>query len=47
MKCTSRVPEPPPHRSIKKIAIAAYENKSMDFFFCAAGEVGMQVRREA
>lgn len=33
MKCTSRVPEPPPHRSIKKIAIAAYENKSMDFFF--------------
>ena len=33
MKCTSRVPEPPPHRSIKKIAIAAYENKSIDFFF--------------
>lgn len=33
MKCTSRVPEPPPHRTIKKIAIAAYENRSIDFFF--------------
>ena len=33
MKCTSRVPEPPPPRSIKKIAIAAYENRSIDFYF--------------
>ena len=33
MKCTSRVPEPPPYRTIKKIAIAAYENRSIDFFF--------------
>ena len=33
MKCTSKVPGPPPARSIKKIAIAAYENKSIDFFF--------------
>ena len=33
MKCTSKVPGPPPARSIKKIAIAAYENKSIDFYF--------------
>ena len=33
MKCTLRVPEPPPPRTIKKIAIAAYENRSIDFFF--------------
>ena len=33
LKCTSRVPEPPPRRSIKKIAIAAYENRSIDFYF--------------
>lgn len=33
MKCTSRVPQPPPPRSIKKIAIAAYENRSIDFYF--------------
>lgn len=32
-KCTSRVPEPPPPRTIKKIAIAAYENRSIDFYF--------------
>lgn len=47
MKCTSRVPEPPPHRSIKKIAIAAYENKSMDFFFALLAKWGCKygVRR--
>ena len=33
LKCTSRVPELPPRRSIKKIAIAAYENRSIDFYF--------------
>ena len=33
LKCTSRVPEPPPRRSMKKIAIAAYENHSIDFYF--------------
>ena len=33
LKCTSKVPEPPPHRTIKKIAIAAYENRSIDFYF--------------
>ena len=33
MKCTLRVPELPPPRTIKKIAIAAYENRSIDFFF--------------
>ena len=33
MKCTLRVHEPPPPRTIKKIAIAAYENRSIDFFF--------------
>lgn len=32
-KCTSRVPEPPSPRTIKKIAIAAYENRSIDFYF--------------
>ena len=32
-KCTSRIPEPPAHRSIKKIAMAASEMQSMDFFF--------------
>lgn len=33
LKCTSKVPEPPPHRTIKKMAIAAYENRSIDFYF--------------
>lgn len=33
LKCTSRVPEPPPRRSVKKLAIAAYENRSIDFYF--------------
>ena len=32
-KCTSRIPEPPAHRSIKKIAMAASEMQSMDFYF--------------
>lgn len=32
-KCTSRIPEPPARRSIKKIAMAASETQSIDFFF--------------
>ncbi|CBK23548.2 LOW QUALITY PROTEIN: uncharacterized protein [Blastocystis hominis] len=47
LKCTSRVPEPPPRRSMKKIAIAAYENHSIDFYFSLFGraERGLTDRR--
>ena len=40
LKCTSKVPEPPPHRTIKKIAIAAYENRSIDFYFVLVAKWG-------
>ena len=42
LKCTSRVPEPPPRRSIKKIAIAAYENRSIDFYFSLLSKWGAE-----
>lgn len=47
LKCTSKVPEPPPHRTIKKIAIAAYENRSIDFYFVLVAKWWMRrvVRR--
>lgn len=33
LKCTSCIPEPPANRSIKKLAMAALEMQSIDFFF--------------